>query len=143
MKFKLSFISLFFLCAPVFCLQDEIFYFFDKHSPVKRSFRNKRNNNTITEFDRYGYTKLFLAVYWNDLNEIEKLLNHGAYINQQNAFGQTPLHIAMSMKNIDIIEILITHGARLDIEDDDFKKPYDCFDDEEVVLSLRSNFIKE
>jgi len=97
----------------------------------------------MNEFERYGYTPLFLAVYWNDLKDIEKLLNRGLFVNHQNAFGQTPLHIAMSMKNIDATMVLITHGARLDIKDDDFKTPCDCFDDEEVVLLLRSNFVKE
>jgi ankyrin repeat protein len=66
--------------------------------------------------DRVGHSgSLFEAVKRRDPNEVRRLVNAGANVNQRGKYGTTPLHVAAGPSgSAEIVEILIAHGAKIE-----------------------------
>ena len=58
-----------------------------------------------------GMTKLYYAVLYSNMKEIETLLSQGANINARNDRGQTPLHIVVINNNGEVCDLLLERGA--------------------------------
>lgn len=67
--------------------------------------------------DNDSFTPLQMASYYNMIEWVEKLLRHGALVNQADEAGKTPLHHACSMMNEEIIGILIRNDADIHAKD--------------------------
>ena len=68
----------------------------------------EKQNNVI-------YLKLFKCARYNDVQVMEKLIDHGVDINQFLEGGENALHIASRFGNLDIVNLLIKFGANLNI----------------------------
>ena len=76
--------------------------------------------------DNWGETPLHWACENGAYDVCEFLLGlEEVNPNAQDERGQTPLHKASEGDNIGIIELLINEGADPNIQDEDFKTPYD------------------
>ena len=57
------------------------------------------------------------AILDQDIDEVQRQLNAGVDVNEENAIGYTPLHYAAAGGHIDIVELLIEHGANINATD--------------------------
>lgn len=49
--------------------------------------------------------------------QVERLLEHGTCVNQQDDYGETALHMACMAGHIDVVRILVVeHQAKLDVQ---------------------------
>lgn len=58
-----------------------------------------------------------------ELNQVKKLVSHGADVNATTAQGETPLHVAVQYGHRAIAEFLLAYGARGDVQNDDGDTP--------------------
>ena len=75
--------------------------------PEGLSYREKQNNVI--------YQALFKCARYNDIQVMEKLIDHGVDINQFNERGENTLHIASSSGHLEIVDLLLKAGANPDI----------------------------
>jgi ankyrin repeat protein len=68
-------------------------------------------------------TALHLAVFKQDKDLVEKLLEAGHNPNVPDARGIFPIHIAIMKKDFDILDLLISHGALIIDFPDSSKSP--------------------
>ena len=57
------------------------------------------------------------AVLDEDIDEVQRQLDAGVDVNEENSIGYTPLHYAAGVGRIDIVELLIEHGANINATD--------------------------
>jgi ankyrin repeat protein len=57
------------------------------------------------------------AVLDEDIDEVQRQLDAGVDVNEENSIGYTPLHYAAGVGRIDIVELLIKHGANINATD--------------------------
>ena len=57
------------------------------------------------------------AILDQDIDEVQRQLDAGVDVNEENAIGYTPLHYAAAGGHIDIVELLIEHGANINATD--------------------------
>jgi len=57
------------------------------------------------------------AILDQDIDEVQRQLDAGVDVNEENAIGYTPLHYAAAGGRIDIVELLIEHGANINATD--------------------------
>ncbi|WP_371219595.1 ankyrin repeat domain-containing protein [Orientia tsutsugamushi] len=105
---------------------------------------NAVQNNDFTELERLiaspdldknqplhdnGYTILHLFVRTGNIQIIQKLLDEGANINQQDNYGCSALHTAVRLGEIDVIQKLLDEGANIDLQNHSGQSPlhYACF----------------
>ena len=69
------------------------------------------NNMDINQFNKYGYTPLYLSCMFGHLEIVRLLLDHGAIINKYTEHEETPLYIACQYKHFEIIKLLLDHNA--------------------------------
>ena len=71
-----------------------------------------------------GWEPLHEAVYLNDMNRTEKLVEADACdIDAQSKAGIAPLHIAVKTRNLPMVNYLLEHGADVDIQDNNGYTP--------------------
>jgi ankyrin repeat protein len=72
-----------------------------------------RDRSAINSYSHDGWTPLHLAVFFNQNQIAELLIEEGANVNAvaKNAQGVTPLHSALANKNVRIAKMLLQHGA--------------------------------
>ena len=68
------------------------------------------NNMDINQFDKDGYTPLYIACMFGYLEIVRLLLDHGASINKCTEHGYTSLYIACCNGEVEIIKLLLDHG---------------------------------
>ncbi len=78
----------------------------------------------VNTFDKFGWTPLMWAVYYNQLNAVKYLLSQGANPNciaasEYGSFrkGTTPLMLCANYDYRVIAKILITSGANVNLKD--------------------------
>ena len=64
---------------------------------------------------KYGWTPLLNAVYRNQVEVLQYLIDNGANTTCCNDLGMTPLHIACDSGNFTIVKVLIKTGVEIDI----------------------------
>jgi len=80
---------------------------------------------SVNQEGRFGDSMLHVAIFRSNLEEVECLLAAGADPNWRGAYRYTPLHNAVSLDLPEIVERLLKAGARVDVADDDGRKPID------------------
>ena len=63
----------------------------------------------IEKRDRYSWTPLHYASWYDVLEIVKLLISKGADVNAKNYYGFTPLH---STKTKEVANLLISHGAK-------------------------------
>ncbi|RFU26523.1 hypothetical protein B7463_g9825, partial [Scytalidium lignicola] len=58
-----------------------------------------------------GMNGLHISSFFNQIETIEVLLEHGVQIESKTLKGKTPLHIAAERGNVEAIKLLLSHGA--------------------------------
>lgn len=76
---------------------------------------------------------LNMAVFQNNLIEVEKLLQNGQIPNKRDNFGNYPLTIAVNNSNLDMVRLLVKYGAEK-AETDGTKTTY------WMIAALKNNF---
>lgn len=56
-------------------------------------------------------SSLNLAVFQNNLPEVEKLLQNGQYPNKKDLYGNMPLTIAVNNSSLEMVKLLVRYGA--------------------------------
>uniref|UniRef100_UPI003FA4C030 ankyrin repeat domain-containing protein 31 isoform 2 n=1 Tax=Danio rerio TaxID=7955 RepID=UPI003FA4C030 len=79
--------------------------------------------NSINRRNKFGETKLHLAVMQEDLQDVRDMISVGASINVADYAGWTPLHEAVNRNNYDITEVLLKAGAQANCKGDDGVTP--------------------
>ncbi len=59
--------------------------------------------------DNRGNTPLHIAILYNNIHDVTRLLNDRANVYTRNDDGNTPLHIAIQQNNADIVQALLLH----------------------------------
>lgn len=72
----------------------------------------------LTSCSREYNTELMNAAKNGDIVGVQKIIDRGADVNQQNNKGKTALMFAASEGHEDIVQFLIDHGAKVDIADE-------------------------
>jgi len=81
-------------------------------------------NVDVDERDEYGGTALHAAMFQENLEVAQLLIEAGFDVNAQGTSnGYTPLHDAVWSNNIEAAKLLLLHGARLDIKGKDGTTP--------------------
>lgn len=84
---------------------------------LKKMLTNDDWIGNINSQTNGGFTPLHYAIYRGNIEKVELLLSHGAYVNLQDEYGNTPLHYAMIRSNTpQLIEMLLNYGAMPDIQ---------------------------
>src|SRR5207244_11484940 len=79
---------------------------------VKQIIEEERiNTNEIYDEDKF--TPLHIAVVYNQLEIIKKLLKSGANPNAEDSEGNTPLHFTAEQNNLETLRLLIEHGGNV------------------------------
>lgn len=91
----------------------------------------------VHESDKYGYTALHHAAFWDQKKEkstdvAEHLLSAGADVNIQTNFGNSPLHWAAKYNFTEVAQLLVDHGADINLKNSDKETPLDYARGEEV-----------
>lgn len=71
-------------------------------------------NTDVTQSQSDGTTALHWAIYYNDLELVERLIDLGADVKARNTYGATPLSQAAIIGNTEVIEALLDAGAEAD-----------------------------
>ncbi|RFU68757.1 hypothetical protein D0469_11295 [Peribacillus saganii] len=92
----------------------------------------------INAADGNGATALHYAVYYDNLQAAELLLNKGANVNAKDSFSTTPLMDAVYMPSLEMAELLIKNGADPAIKDESGFTAYDYAKEEDYkdIMSL-------
>lgn len=73
-----------------------------------------------------GNTPLHLQVKFDNEAQLKRLITlYPQDVNAQNHLGQTPMHLAYIFGNLAAVFILSSHGGRVDVLDNNGKKPFD------------------
>ncbi len=70
-----------------------------------------------------GYTRLMIAVFLEDLEEIKEALRDGEKIDNMCRGGYTALHFAVIKDQLEIVEYLLSKGAKITVKDNDGREP--------------------
>lgn len=113
-----------------------------KHvSDIVKYILEKPNVDVNIKNLKGGKTALHAAVYGDDVELVECLLNNGANVNAKSCYDGTSLHIAAMYGNIKVIKLLVKHGANINALDFLYRTPpmiaY-IYDNHEVRHYLRS-----
>jgi ankyrin repeat protein len=81
--------------------------------------------HSVNQPGRFGDSMLQVAIIRRDLEEVECLLAAGADPNWRGQYGYTPLHNAVMWDLPEIVERLLKAGAKVDVANDDGRKPID------------------
>ncbi|UOX38740.1 ankyrin repeat containing protein [Finch poxvirus] len=74
------------------------------------------NRDNINEYNKNGYTKLYIEIAMKNLKNVDRLLYLGADPNLASADSYCPLHIAARNGSSKIIRSLLKYGANIDQE---------------------------
>lgn len=86
---------------------------------------------------------LYIAVYRNDIQRAQYLLDKKVNINCQDDNLNTPLHIAAANGHIEMVKLLLAHGAKHTVNKDQ-DSPWDVARDRgraEIAFVLREHWI--
>ncbi len=79
----------------------------------------------LTLTDITGSTALMLISGWSNLEVTQKLLIHGAVINQQDRNGNSVVHMTAHSGNEKTLETLLVYGANVALPNKSGNTPYD------------------
>ncbi len=102
-----------------------------------------RINPSKARGEEFGRTLLHLAP---NGKMAERLIAHGADVNEKDNYGITPLHSAAHAGSADLVELLIANGADVNTTDNESRTPVDCVQDSghtEIVDLLGKHGAKE
>ncbi|ARF02638.1 SWPV1-021 [Shearwaterpox virus] len=74
------------------------------------------DRENVNEYNKNGYTKLYIAVAKNDIKKVNRLLHLGADPNIPNADSYYPIHVAVKNNSLKIIRSLLRYCADVDKE---------------------------
>ena len=107
----------------------------DSYGQTFLSYAIEYNNNEIinlllnyssldlTYTNKSGNTYIHLAVIYNNISLVEKLIKKNIDLNKINNEGNTCLHLAYLYNNNEIIDLLIKNGANINFRNNNNKKP--------------------
>ena len=75
----------------------------------------KAGSNINAGLHEYGVSALHCAVRANAVDQVKRLLEHGAIPNNVQLFSETPLHTAAAMGYEECVRLLVKHGACLEV----------------------------
>ncbi len=88
----------------------------DKNNALKLINAYKNQGLNINNTDFANWTPLHFAVQEGMFSIVEKLIESGALINEQEEYGRTPLFIALFDRLPNkMVKYLVEHGADIDI----------------------------
>jgi len=61
--------------------------------------------------DKQGWTPLYNAVHYGNIESVQELLDRGASVNSSNVVGKTALHCAAAQGRAPICDLLLANGA--------------------------------
>ena len=82
---------------------------------VEHVLKSEKDRINSTNFR--GETPLFAAIFGNNKDICELLLNNGADANHKNENGDTPIIVSVAYHSIDVIDCLVKHGASINDSD--------------------------
>ncbi|XP_048045151.1 ankyrin repeat domain-containing protein 31 isoform X3 [Megalobrama amblycephala] len=85
---------------------------------IKQKTGRSLSLKTIQKRNRFGETKLHLAVMRGDIQDVSAFLTVGVSVNVTDYAGWTPLHEAVCRNNYDMTEILLEAGALVNCRGD-------------------------
>ncbi|XP_051751149.1 LOW QUALITY PROTEIN: ankyrin repeat domain-containing protein 31 [Ctenopharyngodon idella] len=85
---------------------------------IKQKTGRSLSLKTIQKRNRFGETKLHLAVMRGDIQDVNAFLTVGVSVNVTDYAGWTPLHEAVCRNNYDMTEILLEAGALVNCRGD-------------------------
>ncbi|CCM10649.1 RING domain containing protein (plasmid) [Cardinium endosymbiont cEper1 of Encarsia pergandiella] len=80
----------------------------------------------VDKKDRRGYTALYNAVRFNDIDKARFLLKSGSDPNIAMLYGSI-LEKAVSKKNVEMVKLLLSYGAYIIVQEDGSSTILDCF----------------
>ena len=80
-------------------------------------FIGELNEESLSEWDKFGNTPLHYASFYNKKDNILALARYGVDLDARNQFGYTPLYYALRKEHQDVIITLIYCGANSYITD--------------------------
>ena len=98
------------------------------HEAVKYNLESTKaifSEEQVNYQNKYGYTPLFYALWYNNLDIFEYLIDNRGNINIQDNKGKTLLHYAFQDNNLNAIKYLFKFGAKISVKDNFGKKPFD------------------
>lgn len=96
------------------------------------------NNVSVNGLDKAGSTPLHWAAHGGHVQCIQMLLAiPNCQVNVQNKIGDAPIHSAAWRGHADVVKILLEHGAKVDLVNNDKKRPYDLAKDPETAAHLK------
>jgi len=92
------------------------------HLAVVQSDKNRvrkllKKKKTSVDCLYKGVTPLCWAITKGDIEVINLLLQHKAFINLLDDVGRTPLMWAAQMNSPDVVQLLVEHGAKINVQD--------------------------
>ena len=93
---------------------------------IKDALNKQHRSETQDEDGNTLEDKLYVACDKSELDEVTKLLENGANVNEiYEHSGSTPLHIACNSvhPNVDIIKLLLKKQAKINVQDEDGNTP--------------------
>lgn len=97
--------------------------FIGYNSLMKDIIQNKNIDMYLNDFKevnfqtRNHYTPLMIAIKYNNIVAVNKLIGTGIDVNKATSFGKTPLMFAVINNNFHIVKLLIKNGAKINIQD--------------------------
>lgn len=83
----------------------------------KEFFQALESEEDEAEPDEQEDLALFNAVKEEDIEELNRLLAHGAFVDCVNERGETPLMWAAGIGNLEFAKVLIEHGSEVNLPD--------------------------
>lgn len=80
-------------------------------------------NGKVNKKNKYGFSPLIIACYFNNVELIEFLLSKNANLDTKNSDNDTPLSIACYFNNEKIIKLLVNKGITINEKNKDNETP--------------------
>ena len=103
--------------------RDRVFLEMCKNAPIEEISAALEKGADVQTRNKNKMTTLMIAAMYNDQPEvIDALVEQGAELNAQNHKGNTALIFAAMMNNPKVVRALLNHGANIEIANHDRKK---------------------
>jgi len=101
----------------------------------------ENNINLINEVNNKNENALIIAIKNDDKKSVDKLLQCGINVNQQDCYGNTALYYAVDIKNINFINSLMLSHADINIKNMEGKSPLNRAHElgEKTIIKILNN----
>jgi len=101
----------------------------------------ENNINLINEVNNKNENALIIAIKNDDKKSVDKLLQCGINVNQQDCYGNTALYYAVNIKNINFINSLMLNHADINIKNIEGTSPLNRAHElgEKTIIKILNN----